>query len=125
MLNTTNPIRQLGLEIAELSGIYVAIQRDSDGTTVRCSGIVTFNSEGRMSGEFTGGELKWITRKQTDSQIKNLVKRHVQGNLERTAGVRYRVSDDKIFLVDKKVYNRVLKKAKLSYARWLESQASG
>ena len=54
----------------------------------------------------------------------NLVKRHVQGNLERTAGVRYRVSDDKVFLVDKKVYNRVLKKAKVSYAKWLESRAS-
>ena len=54
----------------------------------------------------------------------NLVKRHVQGNLERIAGVRYRVSDDKVFLVDKKVYNRVLKKAKVSYAKWLESRAS-
>ena len=108
----------------ELSGIYAAIRRDTDGTTVLCSGIVTFNSEGRMSREFTGGELRWIARKQSDSQIKNLVKRHVQGNLERTAGVRYRVSDDKIFLVDKKVYNGILKKAKLSYARWLESRAS-
>ena len=111
--------------IVDLSGIYAAIRRDPDGTNVLCSGIVTFNSEGRMSGEFAGGELRWITRKQTDSQIKNLVKRHVQGNLERTAGVRYRVSDDKIFLVDKKIYNRVLKKAKLSYAKWLEGRAPG
>src|SRR3989442_5995074 len=113
------------MAIVELAGIYAAIRRNADGTTVLCSGILTFNSEGRMSGEFTGGELLWNTPKQTDSQIKNLVKRHVQGNLERTAGVRYRVSDDKIFLVDKKVYNRVLKKAKLSYARWLESRAPG
>src|SRR5207249_937377 len=111
--------------IVELAGIYAAIRRDDDGTTVLCSGILTFNSEGRMSGEFTGGELRWVTRKQTDSQIKNLVKRHIQGNLERTAGARYGVSDDKIFLVDKRVYNRVLKKAKLSYARWLESRAFG
>ena len=52
----------------------------------------------------------------------NLVKRHVQGNLERTAGARYRVSDDKIFLVDKKTYNRILKKAKQKYNSWLENQ---
>ena len=50
------------------------------------------------------------------------MKQYIQGDLEKTAGVRYAVSNDKIFLVDKQTYRRVLKKARVGYAKWLESR---
>ena len=112
------------METRRFSGIYAAIRRTPDGKSVLCTGILTFNREGRLSGEFTGGELVWTASRQRDAEIKSRVKKYIQGDLEKTAGVKYFVGNDKIFLVDKKVYNKVLKKAKLSYTRWLESQPS-
>ena len=111
------------MEVSRLSGIYAAIQRAPDGKTVLCTGIVTFNPKGRLLAEFAGGELTWTTSKQRNAEIKTRVKQYIQGDLEKTAGVRYAVSNDKIFLVDKQTYKRVLKKAKIGYAKWLESRS--
>ena len=85
--------------------------------------LVNLNSEGRILGEYLGGEPRWFTRKQSDSEIKNFVKKHIQGDLERTAGLRYSVTKDKIYLVDKKTFNKVLRKARLDYTRWLGSHS--
>ena len=110
------------LETRRLSGIYAAVRRAPDKKTVLCTGILTFNQRGRLLTEFTGGELTWTTSRQRDVEIKTRVKQYIQGDLEKTAGVRYAVSNDKIFLVDKQTYRRVLKKARLGYAKWLESR---
>jgi hypothetical protein len=118
----TSKSRDEHLEIIQLSGIYAAVQRAPDGKTVFCTGIVTFNPRGRLLAEFSGGELTWTTSKQRDGEIKTRVKKYIQGDLEKTAGVRYAVSNDRIFLVDKQTYRRVLKKARVGYAKWLESR---
>ena len=110
------------METRRLSGIYAAVRRASDKKTVLCAGILTFNQRGRLLTEFTGGELTWTTSRQRDVEIKTRVKQYIQGDLEKTAGVRYAVSNDKIFLVDKQTYRRVLKKARIGYAKWLESR---
>ena len=110
------------LETRRLSGIYAAVHRAPDRKAVVCTGILTFNQKGRLLTEFTGGELTWTTSRQREVEIKTKVKQYIQGDLEKTAGVRYAVSNDKIFLVDKQTYRRVLKKARVGYAKWLESR---
>lgn len=123
-LISASRVLNMAMNRRRLAGIYAAIEREPGGKTVSCSGIVTFNKEGRISKEMSGGNLIWKTAAQSDKEVKQLIRKRVEGTLAKSAGVTYEVDDDRIFLVDKRTYRRILKKAESEYSSWLARQHS-
>jgi hypothetical protein len=98
------------IETRRLSAICAAVEPSKRKDSVVCTGIATFNEQGELSTEVTGGKLEWRVSMNSKNKIKRLIQDYVQGNLRETAGVVYLVNRDRIFIMPRDMYKTTIKK---------------
>ena len=98
----------------KLGWIYVGVRIDRKARKATVYGILVFNEKGKLTQEITGKPVKWDIPNPTnriEDQIKELVVREIQGDLEETAGIKYEIEPSKILLVSKNTFEKVARKA--------------